>query len=199
MAGISMLRRDASGEQYARARGGEKRPFVAFLLGLIPGLGAAYNGQPIKALVHFVATTGLGMLTDILDKPLAPIFALAMLAFYFYSLYDAYHSAQRRSEELKAEDESLKFFLRERTNLWGGLLIGVGLLSFANFFLPYQFRHFWPLLLVAGGLYFLSDYRRSRREPETKTVYRTPPPSVIPPNYDRSTNDFARAERRLDR
>ena len=200
VAGISLLRRDASGQHPARSRGGEKRPFVALLLGLIPGLGAAYNEQPIKALVHFIATMGLGMLTDIFARPLAPIAALAMLAFYLYSLYDAYRSAQRGSAELKAEDESLKVFLRERTNLWGGLLIGIGLLSLVNFFLPYQLRHLWPLLLVAGGLYFLSDYRRSsRREPETKTVYRTTPPSVIPPSYERATNDFTRAERGFDR
>jgi TM2 domain-containing membrane protein YozV len=199
VAGIGLLRRDASNGQYAHARGGEKRPFVAFLLGLVPGLGAAYNGQPIKALVHFVATMGLGMMTDIFASPLAPIAALATLAFYLYSLYDAYHSAQRGSDELKAEDESLKVFLRERTNLWGGLLIGVGLLSMLNFFLPYQFRHLWPLLFVAGGLYFLNDYRNRRREPETKTGYRTPPPSVISSSYDRATNDFTHAERRFDR
>jgi len=51
--------------------------------------------------------------------------------FYFYSIYDAFQSAQRlrRGEDLSVEDERLKLFLRQRMNLFGALLIGVGALA----------------------------------------------------------------------
>ena len=115
VAGIDLLRRNAANGQRPHSNE-DKSPALALALGLIPGLGAAYNGQNIKALVHFAVTVGLMTLSDIFDWPLEIALGLGGFAFYCYSMYDAYASAQRRrnGEDLGLEDERLKSFLRER-------------------------------------------------------------------------------------
>jgi TM2 domain-containing membrane protein YozV len=194
-----MLRQAATG-QPPRPRE-EKSSVAALLLGLIPGLGAAYNGQPVKALVHFVVTAGFWTLADVFHSSLEVTCALASLAFYIYSLYDAFRSAQRQraGADLNEEDEQLRQFLRARTNLWGGLLIGIGALTTLHVFFPSQTHRFWPLLLVAAGLYLLSEFRRGKQTGNTVPLYRTPPPSVIQSNLESPTSEFVRAERRFDR
>jgi TM2 domain-containing membrane protein YozV len=194
-----MLRQAAAG-QPPRPRE-EKSSVAALLLGLIPGLGAAYNGQPVKALVHFVVTAGFWTLADVFHSSLELTCALASLAFYIYSLYDAFRSAQRQraGADLNEEDEQLRQFLRARTNLWGGLLIGIGALTTLHIFFPSQTHRFWPLLLVAAGLYLLSEFRRGKQTGNAVPLYRTPPPSVIQSNLESPTSEFVRAERRFDR
>ncbi|MEK7832446.1 MAG: hypothetical protein AAB401_15250, partial [Acidobacteriota bacterium] len=112
VAGIQMLRQTASHQ--AQSPGGHgKSPYLAVLLGLVPGLGAAYNGQPVKALVHFVVTAGLWTLADVFHASLEVTCALASFAVYVYSLYDAFHAAQRQRNgaDLGEEDERLRQFM----------------------------------------------------------------------------------------
>jgi TM2 domain-containing membrane protein YozV len=179
----------------------EKSPLIALLLGLIPGLGAAYNGQNVKALVHFVVTMGLWMLADIFHSTLEAALAMTGVAFYLYTLYNAYASAQRQRAgiNLQVEDERIKLFLRQHTNVCGGLLVSIGALAILNAFFPYHLYRLWPLLLILAGLYLLRLYYRNQHERLTKPAYPTPPRSVVPSSYDRSTSDFARAESRYER
>jgi TM2 domain-containing membrane protein YozV len=190
VAGIEMLRRGP--RQDRQARRGEKSPGLAALLGFVPGLGAAYNGQNIKALVHFAVIVGLWQVADLLH---APLFGIGGAVFYFYSIYDAHRSAQRQrqGEDLRREDDRLKQFLRENTHIWGGVLVGVGLLSVVSIFISsWYLARLWPLLLIVAGFYLLRQYRRARHEPTIH--YRTPPPSVIPMHYEGSAGSYARTE-----
>ena len=166
---------------------------IAPLLGLIPGLGAAYNGQNIKALTHFLAVVGLWVLADIFGMPLEIAFGFGSVAFYFYSIYDAFQSAQhlRRGEDLSEEDERLKLFLQQRMNLFGALLISVGALATLDFWFPNRLNRLWPVLLIIAGVYLIVSYYRNSRAPQARNVYRTPPPSAIPSNLDPGASDFA--------
>src|SRR5882672_6274470 len=115
VAGIETLRRNAgAGRQIGRQE--EKSPLIALLLGFVPGVGAAYNGQNIKALTHFLAVAGLWVMADIFGMPLEIAFGLGCAGFYFYSIYDAFQSAQRlrRGEDASVDDERLKLFLQQR-------------------------------------------------------------------------------------
>ncbi len=196
-----MLRQNAEGGSHKQISGEEKSPMVAVLLGLIPGLGAAYNGQPVKALVHFVVTAGLWTLADVFHSSLELTCALASLAVYIYSLYDAFRSAQRHQTgaDLREEDELIRQFLRARTNLWGGLLIGIGALTTLHVIFPAQTHRFWPLLLIAAGIYLINEFRRSKHQTPATPAYRTPPPSVIQSSLENPTGKFASADRRYDR
>jgi TM2 domain-containing membrane protein YozV len=201
VAGIESLPRGAAAGRGSSSQTEEKSPVVALLLGLIPGLGAAYNGQNIKALMHFVIVVGLWTLADIFGMPLELTFGLGGAAFYFYSLYDAFQSSQRlrMGGDLIEEDERLKAFLQRRMNIFGGLLVGIGGLAILNIAFPHLIDRYWPLLLIVAGIHLIWSYRRNIREPQMKSVYRTPPPSVIPSGFDRNTSEFARAEHRAER
>ena len=199
VAGIEVLRRGARQERSSRAPFSTKSPGVAALLGLIPGLGAAYNGQNIKALVHFAVTVGLWQVADLIHVWL---FGLGGLCFYIYSIYDAHRSAQRLclGEDLSQEDERLKRWLRENTHIWGSVLVGVGLLSVLSVLVSrFYVMRLWPLLLVGVGFYLLRQYQRARSQDPASPSFRTPPPSVISKYYEGSS-EYARTEaRRYDK
>jgi hypothetical protein len=200
VAGIETLRRNAgakrqifnqSGRQTGRLE--EKSPLVALLLGLMPGVGAAYNGQNIKALTHFLAVAGLWVLADIFGMPLEIALGLGGAGFYIYSIYDAFQSAQRlrRGEDISAEDENLKVFLQQRMNLFGVLLIGVGALEMLNFWIPNMIQRVWPMMLIIAGAYLVWIYYRGRRAPQSETAYRVTPPSAIMSSLDPGARDLA--------
>jgi TM2 domain-containing membrane protein YozV len=197
--GIETLRRSGGGGLRI-VHQEEKSPLIALLLGLVPGVGAAYNGQNIKALTHFLAVVGLWVLADIFGMPLEIAFGFGSAAFYFYSIYDAFQSAQRmrRGEDLSGEEERLKLFLQQHMNLFGALLISVGALAMLDFWIPHLLHKLWPVLLIIAGGYLIYSYYRNSRAPQAKTGYRTPPPSAIPPSLDPGASDFARAENRSD-
>src|SRR4029079_12956256 len=68
-------------------------PGVAFALGLIPGVGAIYNGEFVKAAIHILI---FGTLVSLADATDAAIFNLATAAFYFYMPFEAYYTAKKR-------------------------------------------------------------------------------------------------------
>ena len=197
VAGIEMLRRGRSaGRDRTQVR--QKSPGIATVLALIPGLGAAYNGQNIKALVHFVVVAGLWHMSDIMSRPFGPIFVLAGIAFYLYTIYDARQSAerQRSGEDLHADDLRLRRSLREQAPLWGLGLVGLGLISFLHIFFDAQLYGLGPLLLIAAGIYLLRGLRRIARPDQARSTYRTPPPSVIVSPYEGPEDEYAGLERR---
>ena len=56
---------------------GAPSPGLAFVLGLIPGVGAIYNGQYVKGLVHVIVLGTLISLVDIeLIGNLEPLFGM---------------------------------------------------------------------------------------------------------------------------
>ena len=73
--------------------GGEPHPVLAGFLGLIPGVGAMYNGQYAKAVAHLVVFVVLTSLSDHVDA-----LGLLVVGWVFYQVFDAYHTAKARLE-----------------------------------------------------------------------------------------------------
>ncbi len=65
-------------------------PGLAFLLGLIPGVGAIYNGQYAKGLIHVVI---LGLLISIMGSnaagDLGPLFGMLIALWFPYMAFEA--------------------------------------------------------------------------------------------------------------
>jgi hypothetical protein len=201
VAGIETMRRNVSAGRHAFNQTGrqeEKSPLIALLLGLVPGVGAAYNGQNIKALTHFLAVAGLWVLANAFGMPLEIAFGLGCASFYFYSAYDAYQSAQRlrRGEDLRVEDERLKLFLQRRMNVFGALLIVLGALAMLDFWIPNLLHRLWPVLLIIAGAYLVGSYYRGRRAPQVRAVYQNPPPSAVTSSLDTGARDMASTQYR---
>src|SRR5438105_15419413 len=78
-------------------------PGAAFVLGLIPGVGAIYNGEFVKAAIHVLIFGTLASLADATDTAL---FGIAAAAFFFYMPFEAYYTAKKR--KLGAEGITLE-------------------------------------------------------------------------------------------
>ena len=71
----------------------EPNPGLAALLGFIPGVGAMYNGQYAKGIVHLIVFAVLVSLTGENG-----IFGLFIAGWVFYQVIEAHHTAQARRD-----------------------------------------------------------------------------------------------------
>ena len=129
-------------------------PGVAFFIGLFPGLGAIYNGEYNKALIHIVVFIALvvGANSDAGDAT-EPALGLMIAGFVLYMAFDAMRTrqAKNRGETLSDPLESWS------TNRPIGpmILIGLGvvfLLHNFNIFPFWRFWRLWPLVLIGVGV-----------------------------------------------
>ena len=78
---------------------GVPNPGLAAFLGLIPGVGAMYNGQFFKGMVHVIIFAVLVTLTDRYD-----IVGIFIAAWVFYQSFEAFHTARARRDGLPLPD-----------------------------------------------------------------------------------------------
>jgi TM2 domain-containing membrane protein YozV len=72
---------------------GGPSPGLAAVLGAIPGVGAMYNGQFMKGMVHVAIFAVLVSAAHVFG-----IFGLFVAAWIFYQMFDAYHTAKARRD-----------------------------------------------------------------------------------------------------
>ncbi|MGA3334239.1 MAG: B-box zinc finger protein [Terracidiphilus sp.] len=72
---------------------GAPSPGLAAFLGLIPGVGAMYNGQFIKGLVHIFIFAVLVSAANVYD-----VFGFFIAGWIFYQAFEAYHTARARRD-----------------------------------------------------------------------------------------------------
>lgn len=129
-------------------------PALAAILGFIPGLGAVYNGEYLKALIHVVVFAGfVGILSSDAGDPVESVVGVLLSAFIVYMAIDAYRTAKCRLAG-KPSPMPIGDFRSDKP-IGPIILIGLGVffLLGRHFPLGYYLREFWPLLLiVAGGL-----------------------------------------------
>lgn len=68
-------------------------PATAFILGFIPGVGAMYNGQFIKGLIHVLVFIILIGITEHVG-----VFGIAIAGWIAYQVFDAFETAKARRE-----------------------------------------------------------------------------------------------------
>ena len=137
-------------------------PALAFLLGLIPGVGAIYNGQYAKGLVH-AAIIGLliSLLSSIGGSGGEVFVAMMLVGFYSYMAFEAFHTAKKRQAGVPLDEFSSLIapgIYRSRAPIGPLLLIILGVLFLLDTMHLIAFRElarFWPLLLIAVGAFML--------------------------------------------
>ena len=143
-------------------------PTAAFVLGLIPGVGAIYNAEYFKAAVHVLI---FGTLITIADMPRSgPMWGLLIAAFVCYMPFEAYYTAKKyklRREGIELEtpfdrfNEQLENFPNKE--IWGGgALIVIGILLLLDnfdFIQMYRVVRLWPVILIALGLWLLKRFQ----------------------------------------
>jgi len=141
-------------------------PIFATILSLLcPGLGAAYNGQTSKALVHFVAFIGLFQMA--IATMGSPFFVLGFLGIWVYAALDAWRTAQaiRVGVTPTAAEDALVNRFAGNPKLWGIVLSAIGI----SFVLQTLFDFNWllsrfvlPVLLLGLGVYLLLGFFKSK-------------------------------------
>jgi hypothetical protein len=140
-------------------------PGLAFLLGLIPGVGAIYNGQYVKGLIHVVV---LGVLISIVSSNdaaggLEPLFGMMIGVWVFYMAFEAYHTARKRQLGQHVDEFSSLVPLHGQQSSFPvgpAVLIAVGLLFLLNNMEIIRFSQiirYWPIALIALGVYMLYE------------------------------------------
>ena len=145
-------------------------PGLALFLGLIPGVGAIYNGQYAKGILHAVIW---GVLVSIADSRamhgIEPILVMTVIAWVAYMAFEAYHTARRRRAGEQVDEYSSILNLRGSHNI---PLAGIGLILFGLLLLLHtldlmdfeRVARYWPVLLIAAGVYLLYGRLSGRDE-----------------------------------
>ena len=140
-------------------------PGLAFLLGFIPGVGAIYNGQYVKGLIHVVV---MGLLISITSNEemsgnLQPLFGMMIGAWVFYMAFEAYHTAKKRQLGEPVDEFSSivpRHGQHSRFPLAPTVLIAVGLIFLLHnldILRIGQILRYWPIALIGLGVYMLYE------------------------------------------
>ena len=160
VSGIDLLRQQnqSSYAPYVKKR---TSPILATLLSfLCPGLGAAYNGQTVKALVHFAVFVGLFQMAVLTGGTL--LFVLGFMGMWGFAALDAWRTAQMIRSGITpdiAEDILVKRF-SGNPKMWGIVLSVLGLAFLLQSVLNLRFlmRAIVPGMLIGLGIYLLRGY-----------------------------------------
>lgn len=128
---------------------------LALFLGFIPGVGAIYNGQVVKAIVQVLIFGALIGLSDRVGGPLDTIFGLGAAAFYFYMVIDSYQTAKRKALGQPLEEWLGLGDFKMNAPIGAALLIGLGILFLLDNMGIHVFQsisRFWPIVLIVVGL-----------------------------------------------
>jgi hypothetical protein len=135
-------------------------PMIATLLSAIcPGLGAAYNGQTVKALVYFGVFIGLFQMALITG---AALFVFGFIGMWFFSALDAWRTAQmiRSGVTPDVADDILVKRFSGNPKLWGIVLSALGAAFLLQSIFPVRglIRGLLPVMLIGLGIYVLRGY-----------------------------------------
>jgi hypothetical protein len=133
---------------------------IAFLLGLVPGLGAIYNGEYNKAMIHILIFGGIIVgVTGVMGDSLQPFWVVSLVAFIFYMAIDALRTAKARQVGQTIADPFGEW--TKNRSLGPFILIGIGglfLLHNFGFFDMFRVREiFWPIVLIGIGVLMLRN------------------------------------------
>src|SRR5437868_663173 len=139
---------------------GTPSPGLAAFLGVIPGVGAIYNGQYAKGLVHAVI---FGLIISIMNHSGGegePMLGFLMVAWEFYMIFEAYHTARKRLRGEPVDEFSSLVAMRPGrgfpTGAVGLIVLGVILLLNTLDILDFSIiARYWPVVLILAGVYMM--------------------------------------------
>jgi hypothetical protein len=137
---------------------GGTSPALATCCGFIPGLGAVYNGEYMKAIIQVCVFVGFILVLQSTNSELVQtVFGISLGAFIFYMLVDANRTAKAR---LMGQNPPEWF-----GDAFGGrnvgpfILIGIGVIFLMHNFdvldLDRLFERWWPLIFIGAGAFLV--------------------------------------------
>jgi len=190
--------RPARSARYTPPPGGTVSPALAGILGFIPGVGAVYNGQFAKGILHVMI---FGLLVSIVAADgtgdLRPMFVFLVILTAIYMPIEAYRTARamERGEPVEEFSGILSVFGKKKPSPAGGVvLIAIGVVFLFNtlgYWRLGDLVRYWPILLIALGIFML--YRSvSEQAREDRLAAFGAGPGLSPP--PRSTDSGERRQ-----
>lgn len=193
VAGVEMLQQQTRSNVLPTLRRSNS-PLIATLLSFVPGLGAAYNGQTSKAIVHFAIFASffqLAIVTESVEFGL-PLFVMGFFGMWLFSAVDAYRTAQllRAGLAPDTEQDVIARRLYGSPLGWSITLVVLGSIFLIHTIIGIRLpiRQVLPVLLILLGAYMLGDYLFSYRKGSRHLLAfnsDNPPPSVVPADSGR--------------
>ncbi len=148
-------------------------PGWAFVLGLIPGVGAIYNQQYAKGLIHIIVFAGL---ISMLERGgnYSVLLAFMLAGWYFYMPFEAYHTAQKRQRGESVDEMTGLLNLPpgvKKLPIGPFVLIGLGflfLLDNLGLLRINDLMRFWPVLMIAAGVILLVNRLKAVEGPNAE-------------------------------
>jgi hypothetical protein len=152
-------------------------PKRAAVCSLIPGMGAVYNNEYLKALTYFAVFAALVVMSDHIHG----IFGFAAFAFIVFTMFDSYRTAEAKARaRLETGTVPEKAGMDRTPFAWGIFLVFLGILFLLQNIIPYHFlNRMWPAVFILLGAYLVwrsvNDHAQTavsspRRADENKQV-----------------------------
>ncbi len=142
----------------------QKKPILALVLSLMPGLGQIYVGFYQQGFVNIIVVASIiAVLTRGVPEYMEPLLGLFLAFYWLYNIVDAGRRAAFYNQALAgitdtpvpAEFKSLT----EKGSMVGGIalvLLGIFFLSHTRFGMPLEWlEQWWPMALVLAGVFLL--------------------------------------------
>lgn len=190
--GVDLLRRQNRSNHVPFVKKNTSPVLAAFLSLVCPGLGAAYNGQTVKALVYFAVFIGLFQMAILTGGTF--IFVLGFIGMWLFAALDAWRTAQiiRAGLTPEAADDILVKRFSGNPKLWGIVLtvIGFAFMLQSVFHIRGLMRGLLPIMLIGLGIYILRGYIFKAPQPVPTDAYRgfggSPPASRFADIFEKS-------------
>ncbi|MBN2321238.1 MAG: hypothetical protein JXR49_19315 [Acidobacteria bacterium] len=138
-------------------------PRRAALFAIIPGIGAVYNNEYLKAVTFFTVFAALVVMGDTLNH----VFGFGAFVFLIFTMFDAYRTAEKGVRRQMQSEGSGEESGRTDSSLigWGVFLILAGALFLLQNVLSHYFLvRMWPAIFILIGAYLVYLSVRGRKE-----------------------------------
>jgi len=139
-------------------------PRRAAVCAVIPGMGAVYNNEYMKAITYFAVFAALVVMGDRIHG----VFGFGALVFLIFTMFDAYRTAEAQTKaRLEGGLNPVKTGGRREATAagWGIFLIVLGAVLLLQNYLPYRFiSRAWPFAFIFLGAYLVYVALKDRGE-----------------------------------
>ena len=175
--GVDLLRQQTRTDNVPFVKKRTSPVIATFLSMICPGLGAAYNGQTVKALVYFAVFVGLFQMAILTGG--TPLFVLGFMGMWCFAGLDAWRTAQMIRSGLTPDvaDDILVSRFSGNPKLWGIVLLVLGVGFVFSRFIDRAFltRVILPVMLIGLGIYVIRGYILKPRTDTTRYAPREQP------------------------
>ena len=138
-------------------------PQRAVWCSLIPGMGAVYNNEYLKAVTYFAVFASLIMM----GSNVHGIFGFGAFTFLVFTMFDSYRTAEQQVRTLMESSGILKEAPDQDKSLiaWGFFLMIIGILFLIQNLIPYYFMNrLWPLVFILLGGYLVYQAMQDQKK-----------------------------------